>query len=496
MMRPAPASTSGADVNARGAWRIVALIAAVAVAVRLGALFAHRHLSLDDGAYGVSTADMRHGLLPYRDLFASQGPLHFPLLFLGDALGLHAVNAPRVAPFLAGVAVALGVWAAARRLGSAPSPALIAALLAATTGSILWTTGPVSADGLAAAFTIWSVWAALVFRDSPRAGWALLSGALAGGALATKPLMFPALIAIAWWLWSRRRVTDVAWAAGGAIAVWFASAVPWGLGRVWSQSIAFHMDKHRQSGPITQLGKLTTTMLSRDLVLLGVLALVVPAVWRKCAGQPARRSDQIVLVVWTGVLIIVLIGQTLLLVSHIAALVLPLTLLFAIAPPPMRWLAVALIVLVPIQAYQLSDIVFPSGYRGADAEVVRALRQLPPGARAMSDIGGLVWQAGRITPPQMNDNSNARISTGRETTATVLNAAADPRTCAAVIWSFRWADELPGLRDGLRARGYSLAREWAPDRQLWLKNQCDPGNLAADRADRARAGAARVRSRD
>jgi hypothetical protein len=493
MARPAEVSTSGNATTARGAGRVLLVVAVVAVVMRLGALFAPRHLSLDDGAYGVSTIDMRHGFAPYKDLFASQGPLHFPLLFVGDALGLHALNAPRVAPFLAGIAVAVGVWAVARRLGSAPTPALIAALLAATTGSILWTTGPVSADGLAAAFTIWAVWAALVFRDSPRLGWAVATGALAGCAVATKPLMFPALFAIAWWLWARRRVSDGLSAAGAALAVWFASAVPWGLGRVWDQSIAFHMDKHRQSGPLTQLGKLTTTLFSRDLVLLGLLALVVVAVWRRCAGMPARRSDQIVLLVWTGVLIVVLIGQTLLLVSHIAALILPLTLLFAIAPPPLRWVAVALVILVPIQAYQLSDIVWPRGYRGADGEVVRALHQLPPGARAMSDIGGLVWQAGRTTPPQLNDNSFARISTGRETTATVLNAAADPRTCAAVIWSFRWADNLPGLRDGLRANGYSLAREWAPDKQLWLKDRCDPAHPFDGRADRAPATAAPVR---
>ena len=493
MMRPTPVSTSGAAVHARGTWRTVGLIVAVAIVVRLGALFAHRHLSLDDGAYGVSTIDMRHGLVPYRDLFASQGPLHYPLLFVGDLLGFRTLDAPRVAPFLAGIAVALGIWAVARRLGSARTPALIAALVAATTGSMLWTTGPVSADGLAAAFTIWAVWAALVFRDSLRVEWALLAGALAGCALATKPLMFPALIAITWWLWSRRRVSDVVAAAAAATAVWFASAVPWGLGRVWNQSIAFHMDKHRASGPITQLGKLTTTMLSRDLVLLGVLALVVVAVWRKCAGAPTRRSDQIVLLLWTGALIVVLIAQTLLLVSHVAALIVPLTLLFAIAPPPMRWLTIALIVLIPIQAYQLSDVLWPHGYGRADAEVVRTLRQLPEGARAMSDIGGLVWRAGRITPRQLNDNSNARISTGRETTATVLHAAADARTCAAVIWSFRWANELPGLREGLRANGYSLAREWAPDRQLWLKDQCDPERRVAARTDRTRAAAGRVR---
>ena len=63
---------------------------------------------------------MRHGLMPYRDLFSSQGPLHYPLLYVGDLLSGRPLNGPRVVPVLSGIVCSIAVWAMARRLGSVP----------------------------------------------------------------------------------------------------------------------------------------------------------------------------------------------------------------------------------------------------------------------------------------------------------------------------------------------------------------------------------------
>src|SRR5262249_32881377 len=157
--------------------------------------------------------------------------------------------------------------------------ALVAGLLVATTGSMLWVTGPVSADGPAIAFTACAIWIAVAFRDRPTLVLAVCTGVLFGAALATKPLIGPAAVPIAWWLWRRHRVTDELAAAIAAAAVWFATAVPWGLGRVWSQSIAFHTEKAAQSPPWTQFGKLVTTLASRDLVLVVAVALGLVAAY-------------------------------------------------------------------------------------------------------------------------------------------------------------------------------------------------------------------------
>ena len=58
--------------------------------------------------------------------------------------------------------------------------------------------------------------------------------------------------------------------------------------------------------------------------------------------------------------------------------------------------------LLPVELVALSDVVVPGPYSRPAAEVVAALRALPPGARVVSDIPGLVWQAGRITPRLLN----------------------------------------------------------------------------------------------
>jgi Dolichyl-phosphate-mannose-protein mannosyltransferase len=456
---------------ARAAWRAPALLAAVAIAARIGAIAVHRHLSLDDGAYGVSIADMRHGLAPYRDVFSSQGPLHYPLLYAGDLLGLRAQNAPRVVPVLSGVVTPITTWAIARRLGSTRGVALVSGLLVATTGSLLWVTGPVSADGPAIALAMLAVWAALRCRDAPGIGRAVLTGALFGAALAVKPLVFPAVVPVVWWLGHRRRPGPVAVAAVAAIAVWFVSALPWGLGRVWDQSVAFHLDKRAEGTPVSRFGKLASTLAGRDLVLLVAVALGLVALLALRSRVP-RRAESVVVLVWLTVLVLVLVLQKLLLVNHMAVLAPVLALVFALHPPPLRWLAISLVVLVPVQAYQLSDIVWPEPYRGMQADVVRQLRALPPGALAASDIPGLVWQAGRVTPRRLNDNSNARISTGRETTALVLSGAGNAYTCAMVIWSFRWGENLPGLRNGLARLGYT-SHVYARNHELWRKSSCN-----------------------
>src|SRR4051794_11006301 len=52
----------------------------------------------------------------------------------------------------------------------------------------------------------------------------------------------------------------------------------------------------------------------------------------------------------------------------------------------------------PRTARALAPVIMPRPYPRAESEVIAALRALAPGARVVSDIPGLVWQADRITP--------------------------------------------------------------------------------------------------
>jgi hypothetical protein len=452
--------------------------------VRIGALVAHRHLTFDDGAYGVSTIDMRHGMLPYRDLISSQGPLHYPLLYVGDWLSGHLRNGPRVTPILAGVVAPIGVWAIARRMGSAPRVAVGVGIVVAVTGSMVWATGPISGDGPACALAVWAVWAAIAHRDTPSWWRACLAGALFGGAVATKSLVFPAVVPIASYLWCRRRLLDEVRAGATAIGTWFAAAVPWGLRDVWDQSIAFHLHKRWDGSPLVQFAEIGRWLVERDVLLVGIAVLAAVGAIRfrtetfGARTSVPRRTDAIVVSGWAALTVVTLGLEKLLLHSHLAVLVPPLALMIAVRPPPRRWLVAALIVLVPLQALELSGIVTPGGYRGIDAELVAALRQLPRDARVISDVQGFVWQSGHATPRLLNDNSNARIQQHLVTAQTISAAAADPSTCAVIIWSFRFDNRIPALREALAGIGYT-PRVFARGKELWLK---PAGDVRACRA--------------
>ncbi len=463
---------------ARRAWSVPLLLAAVTVVLRLPAFVSPRNMVIDDGVYGVSVIDMRHGLAPYRGVFSAQGPLHFPLLYAGDLLGLRTIDAPRIAPILSGVVASIAVWAIARRLTTS-RVAFVAGLLVATTGTMLWTTGQVTGDGPATALAVCAVWAALAYRDAPTLGRALLTGVALGAALAVKPLVIAAVIPIAWWLWSRRRADHVCWAAAAVVATWLLAALPWGLRLVWRQSVKFNTGTGPRFSHVSQLRKLFSTLASRDLVLLvavglGLIAALLAS--RRVAPTAADgpRNDTVIIAVWTLATAALLVLEPAMYRNHLAIIVPPLALLFAVRPPPLRWLAIALIVCVPWAVVHLHDILWPGDLRGADAQVVAALRALPAGSHAISDMPGFVWRAGLSTPRLMNDASAKRIAQRSLTTQSVAAAAATPQNCAVVIWSSRFGNALPGLRDALSGEGYALQTRYGRNRELWTKESCAP----------------------
>ena len=132
-----------------------------AAALRIPAYLAARHLSFDDGVYGASAVAMRHGGLPFRDVFSSQGPLFLPLVWLADLLGLRTLDAPRLLAVLSGLALLLATWSAARAMQLSTGAAVLAAGLVATSGSVLWVTGPLTSDAPGLALAAWAVTAAL-----------------------------------------------------------------------------------------------------------------------------------------------------------------------------------------------------------------------------------------------------------------------------------------------------------------------------------------------
>ena len=160
--------------------RDVIVVGVVALLVRIPAFFAPQPLGFDDGQFAMSVIAMRHGGLPFREVFSSQGPLFLPIAWLGDLLTFQRLNSPRAASVIAGVVLAILVLLIARRL-TTPGAALVAALFVALSGSVLWTTGPLTSDGIGSAFTAATVLAALRYWRSPtvrraRCSWACSPG--------------------------------------------------------------------------------------------------------------------------------------------------------------------------------------------------------------------------------------------------------------------------------------------------------------------------------
>jgi hypothetical protein len=458
-------------------WYIAPLLTALTVALRLPAFFASRHLLYDDGVYGVSVVDMRHGLAPYTGVFSAQGPLHFPLLYVGDLIGFRTLNGPRVTPMLAGVAATIAAYAIARRLAGTKA-GLIAGVLVATSGTMIWTTGQTTGDGTASALALCAAWAALVYRDDPRRWRALLVGLAIGAALAVKPLLLPVALPVGWWLWSRRRVDHVVIAIGSAIAVWFASALPWGLGNVWRQSVTYNTGPGPRYSKLSQLDKLFSTLGSRDLLVVAALALALITAVLATRGVIASHvprvagTDVVVIAVWAAVTALVLVLEPALYRNHLAAIVPPLALLTAALARSPRVLLVMVVLLAPWSAHNLHSILVPSGYRGDDAALMIRLRALPSNAQVISDDPGFVYRAGLRTPKLMNDTSEKRIDQHLLTTASVARTAANPRVCAVVVWTTRFAGELPGLPAGLRRAGLVPADRYGHNRTLWLRSSC------------------------
>jgi 4-amino-4-deoxy-L-arabinose transferase-like glycosyltransferase len=472
------------DTGRRNSWRLDAsLLAVVALLIRLPAFLSSRELVVDEGVYSSAALAMRDGALPFRQVFSAQGPLHLPLVYLFDLLGGRTLDSPRTLSVVSGVVVTVAVYAIGRRIGTRES-ALMAAALVTTTGSILWTTAPLTGDGPAAALTALAVLGAFAWRDKPTSTRAILTGIAMGAALAVKVLVAVAAIPIGLLFVltrGRRGVRDLAVAVGAAVVVIVGSTLPWGVSRVIDQSITYHTKGPRLETIHQQFNKLVTTLPSRDLPL--VAAVVIGLLAATLAGGSAapRRSatrDVWIVVAWLVPLLVLLIFEKNMWRPHIAAVALPLGLLVALRPPPLRWFAIALIFLVPWWAIHLHHIIWPAPIGGDEAAVVAQMRALPKGAWVISDEPGLAWRADRRVPATLVDGSVLRIDEHLVTTRTVADAAAGGRVCAVVVWTSRYGNGLPGLPAALQRGGYVISQRYSGHRVFWQKQtpDCLPGH--------------------
>ncbi len=490
----------------------------VALLVRIPAFFAPRSLGFDDGQFAMSVIAMRHGGVPFQDVFSSQGPLFLPIAWLGDLITFRQLNSPRTASVLAGVALSVLVFLIARRLTS-EGAALLSAILVALSGSVLWTTGPLTSDGIGAALTAATVLGALAYRSAPSLARALLIGVLAGAALAVKSLLvIPGLFAAGLWILSRRRARDVVVIPVVAVATLLVSSAPWGLERVYDQYVRYHTDAVTERPIGANASKLFTTLFERDAPLLaativGILAGVALLASRRRAADVPEPADESAaerdtlpgpsrwpVVAWLAITVAVVLTESPMWRNHVAHVVVPLAILVGIALVRHRMPAIAAtlaLLTAPWSIVHLGELLRPQPATGITATLEHRLERLPRAALVISDTPGLVWRAGRRVPDRFVDVSILRITSPTRslalTGADIVASARRPEVCAVVRWSDQRFTRFPNLSARLAAVGYDVTlRAPRGPEILWVKRDCRPPGYG--RAGPTTAGAARGRS--
>ncbi len=503
------AAVTGPD---RVHWVDVAGLALLALAVRIPAYLADKGLTFDDGVFANSVIAMRYGGVPFRDVFSSQGPLFLPLAAAGDLLGMRTLDSPRVLAVVSGIVAVLATYWTALRLTDRVG-ALLAAGLLAVSGGLAWVTGPLAADGPALAFAALTMGLVLRQRDTPTVGRAALVGAALGAVLSTKSLEAPILVPVALVLAApvvsaaRRRTLDTTGllhgivAGAAALAVFLVVTIPFGFADVWDQSVVYRTDAAAERDIPATAGKLVSTLWDRDLALLlvGAVALVCGllahrrtgsarvAVIEADAGWASQRrwsadgssdwapSGRLLAVSW----LVVTLAWLVLVVSplwrpHVAAVSIPLVLVLGLYRPPVRPLAVSLLVALPLVVVQLDGLLVTGTYDGTEAQLVRALEQLPEGAWVISDEPGVVWRAGRRTTDDLVDPSMLRREQDRYTEDSLARDAADPRVCAFIRISDQRFAHFDGLPARLEAQGYVADPAVGDGQVLYIRSDCTP----------------------
>jgi hypothetical protein len=464
--------------SARATRTDLAALAGLTVAMRIPAFVAERHLTFDDGVFGASAVAMRAGGRPFRDVFSSQGPLFLPLVWGADVLGLRTTNAPRLLSMMAALLLVGATYAAGRAITDRTG-AVMAALLVGLTGTSLWITGPIAADGAALAFATLTVALALWWRDDVTTRRAMWLGLGIGATISVKALLAPVILPVALVLIAGRRLRPILAGAATSICFHLLLWLPWGPGNVWAQSYAYHLDVATDRTPGANARKVLSTLVDRDLlVVVAVVLMIIAVLVGRRVLPPAveghMTSPDTLLVAWLIGTAVVLLTEHPLWRPHVSQLIPALALLAARHRPPTTVLVLALVVVLPYHVVHAWPMLHPAGFTGIDERVVAQLADLPDGALAISDDPGLVWRSGRRTPPDLVDASILRIETGDLTSASVAAAAGEPDVCAVVVSSgARWGS-FEDFPERLAAVGYEVADEDDLGRRLYLKTDCDP----------------------
>jgi 4-amino-4-deoxy-L-arabinose transferase-like glycosyltransferase len=445
----------------------------------------------DEGVYWQSLESMRHGHRLFVEVFSSQPPFFLAGMYpLYNLLG-GGIVAGRT-PVMLGSLVSLAAIFVIGRSLAGTWTGLAAMALAAFDPLYLDLADRLQADLPSVVIGVVAVAvAAHSRRRGAGAGLWLAAGFLLGLSVMTKLLGVVFLVPMAWLALGAgegRRWRSGA-AALGAVAAVLLALLPFAgeLGTVYAQVIGLHLGT-RVSEPQSLAEKVKRVIDSYPVLIPALAALLT------CAIALARRVGWVaMLVLWVLAALAVDLAQGPLFIHHLVVLVPPMALLAGAAPalaveaigavrppaaparpspgatprsPAARIVAVSVAVIAGLGLRAIASPMPPADR--TTAPTITALRTwVPRGAPVVTDeLFAAAW-TGHPVPPNLVDQSHARITTG-ELTPSRVEADTDAFHARAVIFATGRLETLAGFKAWVAQR-FRLVDDAGDGLQVWIR---------------------------
>lgn len=441
--------------------------------------------SFDEGIRSEQLLLMSAGYRPFRDIFASQGPLLLDLLFPFFVAFGQSLEAVRFGVVVTSIVALLGgAWVA--RLVMGPVAALATIVLLGLSPAFLESSRLALAETPSLAPAVWAVGAGLRYEQNGRRGWLISAAVLLALAVLVKPMVAPAALAVLLAVALRRPFSTRDLVLFGAVSALVCAVVVIALGPagVYEDLAAYRGGATRSLGrDAAENWRLTVNVVSRDR-----LALVALAGAGALALLTAPRRV-IPVLAWPVAVLAMFMTYDDLADKHIVYLTFPLALLAGIGVGAVthalaevsrgqRWpeLAVFIIGLIPLVAY-LADlqrvwradhfIVYESAAvaarrRDVDAEIEMAdliARVTGRDEFVLTDNPNAAFRARRLVPPKLVDTSGTRIDAGSLTDALAISTAERYRPTVVITSPLRMG-KLGGFVRWLSEDRYRLVRTY------------------------------------
>ncbi|MCC7366914.1 MAG: glycosyltransferase family 39 protein [Chloroflexi bacterium] len=222
---------------------------------------------LDEGIRGMQLLLMSAGYRPMQEIYSSQGPLLLDMLFPFYRLFGETLGAARLAVGVYSLLGIVGVYAAARAAGG-PVGGVVAALLLTLSPNYLRYSRQALAEVPALAPAILAVAAAFAYQRTGRWPWLVISGLLLGTALLIKPIVLPAVVAVALAALFGPRLSIKMLLLVGLVSLAVVAAIVFstGFSTVMDQMVEYRLRSREASGwnLAENLKVLRTTLVARD----------------------------------------------------------------------------------------------------------------------------------------------------------------------------------------------------------------------------------------